>query len=249
MKDLLDHLDLLVLLVRGAQLELLDLWDLLEDPVHKGLLDQQERREFREKKDLLGQRVGTEFKDRLVCLALPDRQECLGRMAIRARLENMVRRVPREEKESMVLLVHLVQWGLLVSLVLLVQMENSDRGASRGLLEPKVMKALGDSQGLLDRSDSRDFLGLLVRREKQAMLGLWVHQALPDLAALLVPTEPTVLKVLLVVWAILDLWERRESLVKLDHLVSEESLERRVLVESAGRRERLDNLELLEKLE
>lgn len=66
---------------------------------------------------------------------------------------------------------------------------------------------------------------------------------------------------------------RRESLVKLDHLVSEESLERRwepernqnwsavamneqscvvvdrVLVESVERRERLDNLELLEKRE
>lgn len=41
----------------------------------------------------------------------------------------------------------------------------------------------------------------------------------------------------------------RESPVRVDHLESEGSLERRVLVESAERRERLVNLELLVPLE
>lgn len=132
----------------------------------------------------------------------------------------MVRRVPREQKESMVLLVHPGQWVLSVSLVLLVLMESLDRGASRGLLELKVMKELEDSQEPQDPLDYRACQDHLVRRERREMLDLWVLQALQDPAALLDPTELTVLKVLLVVWVILDLLERRESLVRLDHLES-----------------------------
>lgn len=220
MKDLLDLLDLLGLLVKGEALVLLDLLDLLADQDLRGHLDLLERRELVVRKALLAQQVGMECRVQWVCLALPDHLESLERMEIRVKLENMVRRVPREPKESMVLLVHPGQWVPSVSLVLLVLMESLDRGASRGLLELKVMKELEDSQEPQDQSAYRDCQDHLVRRERLEMLGLWVLQALQDPAALLDPTELTVLKVLLVVWVILDLLERRESLVRLDHLES-----------------------------
>lgn len=220
MKDLPDLLDLLDLLVRGVKLVLLDLLDLLADQALRGHLDQLERRECPVRKALLAQQVGMECRVQWVCPALLDHLEYPERMEIRVRLESPVRRAPRELKESMVLLVHPAQWVLSVSLVLLVLMESSDRGDSRDPLELKVMKEPEDSQELQDQSDCRDCQDQLVRRERREMLDLWVLQALPDPVALLDPTELMVLKVLLVVWVILDPLERRESLVRPDHLES-----------------------------
>lgn len=220
MKDLPDLLDLLGLLVRGAKLVLLDLLDLLVDLALRGLLDPLERREFLVRKGLSARPVVMECRVPSVCRALPDHLEYPGRTETRVRLESTVRRVPREEKESMVLLVHPGQWVLSVSLGLLVLMESLDRGASRGLLELKVTKEPEDSQEPRDQSDCRDCQDPQVRRERQEMLDLWVPQALQDPGAPLDPAVLTVLKVLLVVWVILDLLERRESLARADHLES-----------------------------
>ncbi|CAG5888980.1 unnamed protein product [Menidia menidia] len=177
----------------------------------KDHLDPLERRGSLVRKVPLAQRVEMACRVQWVCLA---RQEPLvdpERMEIRVRLESTVRRALREEKESMVLLVPPVQWVLLVNPVLLVLMESWVRGASRGLLELKVTMETEDSQGLLDQSVFRDCLDLLVRRERQETSDLWVPQALQDPVVLLVPAELMVLKVLLVVWVILDPLERRES--------------------------------------
>ncbi|TNN45783.1 Collagen alpha-1(V) chain [Liparis tanakae] len=130
-----------------------------------------------------------------------------------------------------VLRVHPGPWGRSVSLDLLVLMESSDRGASRGHLELKVTKEPEDSQEPQDPLDCRGCQDHQVRRARQEMLDLWVLQVPQDPVAPLDPVVLTVLKVLPVVWVILDL------------------LERRVLVESAERRENPDNLELLDLLE
>lgn len=249
MKDLPDLLDLLDLLVRGDQPVLLDLLDLLADQALRGLQDPLERKEFLVRKDLLALQVVMVSRVPWVFLDLPDHQEYPERMETRVRLENQARRAPREGKESTVLLVHPGQWVQSVSLVLLVLMESLDLGANRGHLELKVTKDPEDSQEPQDPSDCRDCQDHQARRERLEMLDLWVLQALLDPVALPDPTVLTVLKVLLVVWVILDLLERRESPVSLDHLESEESQERRVLVENVERRERQDNLELLDLLE
>lgn len=249
MKDLPDPLDLLGLLVRGDRLVLLDLSDLLADRALRGLLDLLERREFLVRKVLLVRLVVMEFRVPWVCLALLDHPEYLERTETRVRLESTVRRAPREQKESMVPLVHPGRWVLSVSPVLLVLMESLDREASRGLLELKVTKEPEDSQEPQDPSDCRDCQDHPVRRERRETLDLWVLQALQDPAALLDQMVLMVLKVHLVVWVILDQSERRESLVRADHLELEESQERKVLVESAERKERPDNLELQDLLE
>lgn len=112
MKDLPDLLDLLGLLVRGGKLVLLDLLAPLAGQALRGPLDPLERRVFLGRKAPLAQQVVMEYRDLWVCLALPDHLEYLERTETRARLENMVRRVPREQKENMVLLGHPGQWVL-----------------------------------------------------------------------------------------------------------------------------------------
>lgn len=124
MKDLPDLLDLLDLLVRGDKLVPLDLLDPLADQALRGLLDLLERREFLVRKALLAQQVVMECRVPWVCLALLDHLEYPERTETRVRLENTVRREAREQKESMVPLVHPGQWVLSVSLVLLVLMES-----------------------------------------------------------------------------------------------------------------------------
>lgn len=85
MKDLLDLLDLLGLLVKEGVLVLLDLLDPLADQVLRGHLDLLERREFLVRKALLAQPVGMECRVQWVCLALPDHLESLERMEIRVK--------------------------------------------------------------------------------------------------------------------------------------------------------------------
>lgn len=206
--------------MRGGNLVPLDLLDLLADQALRGLLDPLERREFLVRKARSARPVAMECRAPWVCLALPDHLEYPERTETRVRLESTVRRAPREEKESMVLLVHPGQWVLSVSLVLLVLMESLDRGASRGHLDLKVTKEPEDSQEPQDPSDCRDCQDHQVRRERREMLDLWVLQVPQDPVAPLDPTVPMVLKVLLVVWVILELLERRESPVRADLLES-----------------------------
>lgn len=220
MKDLLDLLDLLGLLVRGGKLVLLDLLDLLADRVLRAHLDRLERKEFLVRKVRSAPPAETECRVQWVCPALPDHPEFLARMEIRVRLESTVKRELKEPKENMVLPVHLDQWVLLVNPVPLALTASSDPEDSRDLSELKVTKDPEDSPELQDRLVSRDCQDQLERKERWATLDLWVPQALQDHVDLLDQTEPTVLKVLLVVWVTLDLLERRESQVKPDHLVS-----------------------------
>uniref|UniRef100_A0AAV2K842 Fibrillar collagen NC1 domain-containing protein n=1 Tax=Knipowitschia caucasica TaxID=637954 RepID=A0AAV2K842_KNICA len=117
---------------------------------------------------------------------------------------------------------------------------------SRDISELRVMRGPEVSQELLAPLVCRDYLVHLVRRERLEMLDLWVLPVHLDPEALLDPTELMVLKVPLVVWEILDLLERRESLEKEVHLVLEENQERRVLEESVERKERLGSLEQLD---
>lgn len=169
MKDPLDLQDLLGLLVRGGQLVPLDLLDLLADQALRAHLDQLERRAFLVRKALLAQQVGTEFRVLWVCPDLPDLPVFPARTEIRVRLESTVRKVLREQKESMVLLVPPGRWVLSVSLVQLALMESWDRGGSRALLELKVMREPEDSQEHQDPSDSRGCQDHQVRRERPEM--------------------------------------------------------------------------------
>lgn len=235
--------------MRGDKLVLLDLSDLLADRALRGHLDPPERREFLARKVLLDQPVVTGCRVPWVCLAPLEHPEYPERTETRVRSESTVRRAPREERESMVLLVHLGQWVQSVSPVQPEPMESWDPGANRGLLEPKVTKDPEDSQEPQDPSDCRDCRALQVKRERRVTSDLWVLQALQDPVALPDPAVPMVLKVLLVVWVTLDLLERRERLARLGHLELWENPERRDLVESAERRESPGNLELLDLLE
>lgn len=192
MKGLLDLLDLLALPVREASLGQLDLWDLLGDRDLRDPLDLLERRAFLGRKVLLAELGGTGCRVLWVCRALLDPREFLERMETRVKLENLVRRVPKEGRESMVLLVHQVQWAPLVSLVLLALMERLVPGDSRDILELKAMKVPEVSQELQDPSGCRGCLVHQARRERRETLDLWVppvhqdHVAQPDLMVLMV---------------------------------------------------------------
>lgn len=224
--------------MKGVRLVLLDLLDLLVDLVLKALLDLLERKVFLVRKAPLARPVEMESRVLWVCLARLDLLESLEKTEIRVRLESLVKRVQKEARENMVLLVHLVQWALLVSLVQLVLMVKLVSEVSRDISELKVMKGPGVSQVPQDPSVYRDCLVHQARRERLAMLDLWVLLAHQDPVALLVPMVLMVPKVLLVVWEILDLLERRESLEKLVHLELGESLERRVHEVSVERKEK-----------
>lgn len=154
------------------------------------------------------------------------------------KLESLVRRVPKEQRESTALQVHQVQWALLVSLVLLVLMGRLVPGGSRDILELKAMKVPEVSQELQDPSGCRACLVHQVRRERLETLDLWVPPVHQDLEAQPAPTVLMVPKDLLVVWEILDLWARRESLERPVHLASGENQERRDPEVSVERRER-----------
>lgn len=195
MKDLLDLLDLLGLLVREASLGQLDLWDLQADQDLRDPLDPLERRVFLGRKVLSAQLDGTGFRVQWVCLVLLDLLEFLERMETRVKSESLVRKVPKEPRENMVLLVHLVQWALLVSLVPLELMERLVPEGSKDTLALKVTKVPEDSQELQDPSGSRDCQVHQARRARLEMLDLWVllvHRDLvaqPDPMALMVPKD------------------------------------------------------------
>lgn len=72
-------------------------------------------------------------------------------------------------------------------------------------MERKVTKDPEDSQVLQDQLDSRGSRDPPERRERWAMLDLWVRLAPQDPVDLPDPTELTALKVPPVVWVTLDL--------------------------------------------
>lgn len=238
MKDLLDLLDRLGLLVREASLGRLDLWDHQGDQDLRDLLGMLGRRAFLGRKDRLAQLEGTEFRAQWVCLVQPDLLAFPERTETKVKWESLVRKAPKEQKESMVLLVHPVQWVLLVSLVLLELMERLVPEGNRDILELKVMKEPEVSQELQDLSGCRGCLVHQVRRVRLETSDLWAPLAHQDLVAQLDPTALTVPKDLLVVWGIQDLLVRRESLERPDHLALGENQERRGPEVSVGRRER-----------
>lgn len=104
--------------------------------------------------------------------------------------ESLGRKVPKEQKESMVLLVHQVQWALLVSLVLQELMERLVPEDNRDILELKVTKEPEAFQVLQDQLGCRGCRVLQVKRERLETLDLWVPPAHLDLEA---QPDPTVL--------------------------------------------------------
>lgn len=163
-------------------------------------------------------------------------------------MESQARREAKETKGNRVLPVQLALKVLLASQVLRELMENQDLEDSRVSLAKKVMKVPVVSLDLLVQLDCRVCLVHLVRKEKQVTLDRWVPLALLVQEVHLVHQELMVHKVLQVVSEILDLWEKRVTLVNLESPAFQEKEDHRVPKVKEEKRERRVHLALLDLL-
>lgn len=147
-----------------------------DDLVHRDLQDLQVKREPQVRRVLKDQQVVMASRDlwdsrvQQVLLAPP------ARMETRARSGSLARRAARVTKGSRVHQVLQAHKVRSVSQVQLVLMESQVLEGSKASLVRKVMKDLEVFPVPLALWACRACLDLQVRREKQVMLGKWVHQ-------------------------------------------------------------------------